>query len=96
MVSRYTNDDPIRDGKVRRTATAVDRIRNAVRRGSFQTTERVLKEGERLDQIAGQLYGDGSLWWVIAATSNIGWHLQAPPGTILRVPLNISDVLRYV
>ena len=96
MVSRYINDDPIRGGKVRRTASAVDRIRNANRRGAFQTTERVLKEGERLDQIAGQVFGDASLWWVIAATSNIGWYLQAPPGTLLKIPLNVADVLRYV
>lgn len=96
MVSRYISDDPIRGGKIRKTASAVDRIRKAHRRGEILTRERVLKEGERLDQIAGQVYGDGSLWWIIAATSEIGWFLQAPPGTILKVPVNLSDVLRYL
>ena len=96
MVSRYINDNPIREGKILRTASAVDRIRRAFRRGSFQTTERVLKEGERLDQIAGQVFGDASLWWIIAATSNVGWHLQAPPGTVLQIPVNSADVMRFI
>lgn len=96
MVSRYINDNPIREGKIRRTASAVDRIRESNRSGLIQTRERILREGERLDQIAGQEFGDASLWWVICATSNIGWHLQAPPGTVLQVPVNIADALRLV
>jgi len=39
------------------------------------------KENERLDIIAGTYYGDGSLWWIIAAGSSVGWGLQVPPGT---------------
>ena len=56
----------------------------------------VLEEGQRLDQIAGVFYGDSSYWWAIAAASGIGWALQVPPGTVLRVPKNIGDVLGYL
>ena len=55
-----------------------------------------LKEGQRLDILAGQRYGDASLWWIIAAASGIGWGLQVPPGTIVRVPKNLSDILAII
>ena len=90
--SRYQNDPSIRRGKLLQTAAAVDAIRKQVRRGNIPYREVTLKTGQRLDHIANQEYGDGRLWWVIAACSNIGWALQAPSGTILRIPINISDV----
>jgi len=96
MISRYDGDLPIRQGKIRRTARAVDRIRQAQRSGTIPTRERVLKQGERLDQIAGEEFGNSTLWWIIAATSNIGWALQVPPGTILRIPSNVNAVLDLV
>ena len=61
-------------------------LRNAIRAGDISFTLHVVKEGERLDQIAHRTYGDGTMWWVIAAASNIGWWLQVPPGTVLRIP----------
>ena len=90
-VSRYDGDVFVAESGFR-SANAVLRIRNAINIGQVQYTERVLKEGERLDIIAGQVYGDGRLWWVISAASNIGWPLQAPAGTILRIP-NLESVL---
>jgi len=41
---------------------------------------------DRLDALAGVLYGEGRYWWVLAAASNVGWSLQVPPGTIITVP----------
>jgi len=96
MISRYENDDSIRSGKILETAGAVDRIRQAQRNGEFGTYVRILKSGERLDSIAGEVFQNGSLWWVIAATSGIGWALQVPPGTILKIPKDIQKVLEYV
>ena len=58
----------------------------------IRSSTRILKEGERLDQIAGVVYGDGTLWWVIAAASGIGWAMQLPPGTRLRIPDSPSEV----
>ena len=96
MLSRYDGDLPIRQGKIRRTATAVGNIRRAQRAGRLPTREIILKQGERLDHIAGQEFGNSTLWWVIAATSNIGWGLQAPPGTIIKIPLDIDSVLGFI
>lgn len=42
----------------------------------------------RLDRIAYEFYGDGSLWWVIskANTSILFDPMNIPRGTILRIP----------
>jgi len=91
-LSRYQNDGITSGGSTAQSARAVMRIRDAMRTGSITFTKIVLKEGERLDRIAGQVYGDGRLWWVIAAASNIGWWMQVPPGTIVRVPTDLSQI----
>jgi len=95
-VSRYRNDPPINGGKIKATAGAVNRIRRAMRRGEIAFRDITLVEGLRLDQIAGAFYNDGRLWWIIAAASNIGWGLQVPPGTNVRVPTDISEIMRLV
>ena len=93
-IYRYSSD--VFSNRRLSTAKTVTRIRNAVRRGLIATDEHVLKENERLDQIAHIRYGDGRLWWIIAAASNIGWPLQAPPGTILKIPNDLSEIQRIV
>jgi len=52
----------------------------------------VVTKADRLDIIAGREYGNGRYWWVIAAASGIGWGMQVPPGTNLRIPINLGDV----
>ena len=96
MVSRYLNDTTINQGKILSTGKAVPRIRRAFRQGRIRTREVTLKEFERLDQIAGRELNNSSFWWMIAALSDIGWCLQVPPGTIIRVPIDAQDVLRFV
>jgi len=96
MTSRYINDSTLRQGKILSTAKGVDTLRTALREGKIPFTERTLREGERIDQIAGEIFGDGRLWWVLAAISNIGWPMQLPPGTIIKIPLDMPDVLRLI
>lgn len=67
-------------------------IYNGIETGQIDFNTHVLKDGERLDYLAGAFYGDSSLWWVIAAASGIGYALQVIPGTLLRVPTNINEV----
>ncbi len=94
-VSRYTGDDTIKGGRLKGTARAVFRIRRAVKRGQINYTVLTLKENQRLDKIAGQVYGDGRYWWAIAAVSNIGYGLQVPAGTQIKIP-ELSEVLEFV
>jgi hypothetical protein len=55
-----------------------------------------MKEDARLDVMAGREYGDASLWWVIAAASNIGWGLQVPAGTRILIPATLSQIADLV
>lgn len=67
-------------------------IYEGIESGVLGYSVHLLEEGERLDYLAGINYGDSSLWWVIAAASGIGYALQVPPGTIIRIPTNITEV----
>ena len=64
-------------------------VRNRIASGESSYDIMITKEAQRLDHIAHDYYGDGSLWWIIAAASGIGWWLQVPPGTRLVVPTDI-------
>ena len=94
--SRYSSDNLANGGKILATNQAISRVRDAVKSGTIRTTVQVMQEGERIDSIAGRYYGDGRLWWVIAAASNIGWWMQVPPGTRLVIPADINEVLGVV
>ena len=63
-----------------------------MQRGELAFTTMTLKENQRLDRIAHDAYGDGRLWWIIAAASGIGWWLQAPPGTLIKIPTDLSQI----
>jgi hypothetical protein len=52
----------------------------------------ILQENQRLEHIAGKEYGNSNLWWIIAGCSGIGWSLQVPPGTMLLVPTDLSQI----
>jgi len=54
--------------------------------------------GDRLDLIANDYYNDSSLWKIIAiANNNITKGFLFPePGTQLRIPLNINNILKQI
>jgi phage tail protein X len=54
----------------------------------------VTQEGDRLDTLAYQYYGDQSLWWIIATANNIhDASFAVENGTILRVPQNYLEII---
>ena len=71
-------------------------LRSGIKSGSIEANQIVLDEGKRLDHLAGQYYGDASYWWIIAASSGIGWCLQVPPGTAILIPRDLDAVLSLV
>lgn len=91
--SRYTFVNRINDGQGISTWTGGTTLFNAVLSGNLEADTIVLTQGQRLDHIAGKYYGNGSYWWVIAAASGIGWALQCPAGTVIKIPKNLDAAL---
>ena len=77
------------------TSRAIKAIRDGISNGTIRFRQTILKDGQRLDTIAGEVYGDGRDGWIIAAASEIGWAMQVPPGTIINIP-NREDVKSFV
>ena len=94
-IRRYSTSNVIALGTKYGTSQAHTLIRDAIDNGNLQFTTDIIKGFDRLDSIAGKVYGDSSLWWVIAAASNVGWGLQLPPDTVIRIP-NIEQVGRLL
>jgi len=92
---RYARSNIIGANRQYGTSRAIQAIRDGIEIGTVRfTTSRTL-QGQRLDSIAGEVYNNGRLWWVIAAASEIGWALQVPPETIIRIP-NLTDIASII
>lgn len=53
-----------------------------------EDTKILAQEGDRLDLLAKEFYGDETLWFVIAKANNLGkGSLNVPAGRIIRIPL---------
>lgn len=90
--SRYRRENRVSGGEKMQVAECLRTIRNAIKIGAIAPVSQVILTGnDRLDTLAGKIYGDGTYWWVLAAASEIGWGLQIPPGTVINV-LKLSDV----
>jgi hypothetical protein len=84
--SRYARCPILNFGSQYGTSRAREAIQAAIKTGQLTSTQMYIVRGaERLDTIAGEVYGDSSYWWVLAAASGIGWGLQVPPGTVITV-----------
>ncbi len=93
--SRYARTPRLDLGAQFGTSVAIQNIRKAIKDGRVEIKTIVVRGAERLDTIAGSVYGDSRYWWVLAAASDVGWGLQIPPGTIVNVP-DLSQVLKVV
>ena len=92
-IGRYTFTGLINEGEGKGNPRVSSKIYAAVTQGRISFTTKRLKRFERLDSLSAEKYGDPSYWWVIAAASGIGWGLQLPPGTLVRIPTNLSQIL---
>ena len=67
-------------------------LRSGINSGSIPIVKKITATGQdRLDSLAGSVYGDAKYWWVLAVASGIGWGLQIPPGTIINI-IRLSDI----
>ena len=95
-INRYDRTGLMDGGKQMATPENIRRIQRAVRNKNIVTRAVILKEGERLDHLSGKVYGNATLWWVIAAASGIGWGLQVPPGTRILIQTDLSTIAMLV
>lgn len=93
-MGRYARTDIIGLNFRYGTSFYIPAIRDNIANGNIRYQEIILQESNRLDILAGKYYGDGRRWDLIAAASNVGWGLQCPPGTVIRIP-NLTDALRF-
>lgn len=94
MPGRYSQTPPINNGEGRGSSRAILRkIYRGVITGRIPFKPVRLTQNERLDHISAQNYGSSDYWWVIAAASGIGWGMQVPAGTIIRIPQNLGAIL---
>ena len=51
--------------------------------------------GDRLDNLAYVYYNDATLWWIISVANNniTKGALYPEPGTQLRIPTNVSNII---
>lgn len=90
--TRYASDGYRYDFKGYQSTESISLIRSGIETGTIRIIKTLLlTQTDRVEHIAANLYGDARYWWVIAAASNIGWALQAPPGTVIIVP-SLVDV----
>ncbi len=94
-IRRYTTSPIIGLGEFYGTSYMIPNLRENLDNGNIRYKEIILKEGMRLDVLAGIEYGDGRLYWIIAAVSGIGYGLAALPGTVIKIP-NLSDVVKFI
>lgn len=94
--SRYSADPRINLGQQLGTPDSMLLLKRAIKEGIVPVVSSfTLTGGDRLDSLAGKVYGDAKYWWILAVASGIGWGLQVPPGTVINV-VNLADVLLYV
>ena len=78
------------------TTTVTTDIFRAVDSGQIPSNLYQIGSAERLDHIAFKSYGDGTLWWIIAAASGIGWPTQLAAGTYVRIPSDLNAVYQIM
>jgi hypothetical protein len=62
----------------------------------IQCTTIEIHDGDRLDIIAEQLYQDPSLWKALALLNNLNYFFDITPGMVIKIPVNIKDVLERI
>jgi hypothetical protein len=68
----------------------VDYLRG-IRNFSYTT-----QAGERLDALAHKFFKEDSYWWLLALINGLDYAAVVQPGTKLRIPYNVNDVLKKI
>lgn len=92
MINRYESSTIVNNGRKVESDGNVKSVRrlSTIFYPDFSTSDdtKVLsQEGDRLDLLAKEFYGDPSLWFVIAKVNNLGkGSLNIPAGKVIKIP----------
>lgn len=88
--SRYRNVNPLDNKKFYETSNFPDKEKL----DSIATFQIVASRFDRLDNLAFTHLGAGEYWWVIAVMNDLTWAFGFEEGQILRIPVDVKDVLK--
>ena len=95
-VNRYRNVNVVEDMPgVPRHYETVD-FPSASELANIPTIKIRVGRFDRLDQLAFRHLGAGEYWWVIALMNDLDWMYEFEAGQILKIPVNVEDVLRLI
>lgn len=92
MANRYDSATIVTNAKKTESDGNVKYVRrlSSIMYPDFRTTDdtKILsQEGDRLDLLAKEFYGDEKLWYVIAKVNNLGkGSLNVPAGRVITIP----------
>ena len=92
-MGRYNNTKIARSKKTQSRENTFNRYRTTIYQGSIfsnSDTYVISQDGDRLDLLAHQFYGDASLWWYIAQANHLN-TMNIEPGTSLRIPASTES-----
>jgi len=89
------------------SGTIVDEKKNTRRMSLFPTIKAdditspddiivELKVTDRFDKLANDYLGDGRLWWVLCLINDVSTPFSLLPGSLIRIPTNISKVMNAI
>jgi hypothetical protein len=91
VLSRYRNTQII-DGKFYGTTEYPTRAQL----DTVPTYSIRVSRFDRLDNLAFKNLGSGEYWFIIALINDLDWAFGFEEGQILKIPVNIDDVLRMM
>ena len=95
-MSRYTNTK-IKKTKIPKSNNEVQSYETTLYEKIPESNEDIIvmtQEGDRLDNLAFQFYGNQNLWWYIAHANNLT-TMNLVPGLSLRIP-PLTELIRGV
>ena len=88
MRYNFTDNKQSEDGFQATETTLLGRIR---KRNS--DVYLVIVERTRLDHLAYKFYDNPEYWWILAQANNVSGTMYVKPGTQIRIPTQIQEVL---
>lgn len=88
--SRYRNVNTLENKKFYETSN----FPTQEQLNGVATFQIVAAKFDRLDNLAFKHLGAGEYWWVIAVMNNIDWAFGFEEGQILKIPIDVKDVLK--